>query len=242
MKKLRGPLLFSNHPTFPLPLSTLVCLPAEPRSHLNFCITSPCAVAIWVAYDLTNEEATGQVPRERRYYQDPDVRGIQADNSDYRGSGWDKGHMAPAGDMKWSEQAMFESCYFTNICPQNQNLNGGDWRILEEKCRALTERFDKLYIVCGPVVGSAKNGALGANRVIIPDGFYKVLLTFTGKNYQCIGFVFENKAGHSKTFYRYACSVDEVEKLTGIDFFSNLPDSIEEDVEGSYDLKLWGLK
>ena len=88
-----------------------------------------------MAYELTDVEANGTCKRDGRFYTDPDVKGAQANYEDYRNTGWDKGHIAPAGDMKWDEQAMYESCYYTNVCPQNHNLNGGVWRSLEERCR-----------------------------------------------------------------------------------------------------------
>lgn len=195
----------------------------------------------WVAYELTYEEVQGSVPRAKMFTQDPDVRGVQADNEDYRNTGWDKGHMCPAGDMKWSEQAMNESFYFTNICPQNPNLNGGDWKDLEEKCRAITQFYGKVYIVCGAIVGDAINGTLGYNRVTIPDAFYKVLLVETSKGYEGIGFYFENKAGH-KSLGNYARSIDYIEQITNIDFFPALPDNIETDVESKYNLSVWHIR
>ena len=192
----------------------------------------------WVAYELTDAEVAGVCKRDGRFYLDPYVEGPQASYEDYRNTGWDKGHIAPAGDMKWDEQAMFESCYFTNVCPQNHNLNGGDWRSLEEKCRDFARRFGSVYIAAGPVVGNAKNGTIGYNEVVIPDGFYKVLLVYIDGGYQGIGFYFENKAGH-KPLSTYAMTIDEVEAMTGIDFFFSLPDKIEEEVERKINQEIW---
>lgn len=212
-------------------------------THVGYSVSFNTAtrLANWVAYELTNEKVQGTTPRARKFNQDPDVKGIQADNGDYKNSGWDKGHMCPAGDMKWSKQAMDESFYFTNICPQNPNLNGGDWKDLEEKCRALTQYYQKIYIACGAIIGKAQYGCIGHNRVTIPDGFYKVLLVETSTGFESIGFYFENKAGNRKLSF-YARAVDEIEQLTGIDFFSTLPDSIENCVEAKYDLGIWHIK
>lgn len=197
-------------------------------------------LANWVAYELTYEETQGTVPRAKKFTQDPAARGVQADNDDYRNSGWDRGHLCPAGDMKWSIQAMDESFYFTNICPQNPNLNGGDWKDLEEKCRSLTECYGRIYITCGAIVGQAINGTLGYNNIVIPDAFYKVLLVKTSMGYESIGFYFENKAGNRNLSY-YARSVDEVEQLTGIDFFCSLPDNVENIVESKYNTNIWQI-
>ena len=150
----------------------------------------------WIAYELTDDEVKGTVRRNNNYYQDPNLKEPQASNDDYRNSIWDRGHMAPAGDMKWSKQAMLESCYFTNICPQNRNLNGGDWKSLEDKCRIWANAYGSIQIVCGPIVGEMKYGTLGDNKVVIPDAFFKVILAKSVDKYEGIGFVFENKAGH----------------------------------------------
>ena len=195
----------------------------------------------WVAYELTAAETEGTVKRNNNYYPDPELKEKQADNNDYRNSGWDRGHMAPAGDMKWSEQAMLESCYFTNMCPQNKNLNGGDWRSLEERCRAWAQKYGEIQIVCGPIIGEMKNGTLGENKVVIPDAFYKVLLVKIAEEYEGIGFVFENKAGHRK-LGEYAMSIDSVEQITGLDFFHELPNRIEKKVEADYHKEVWAIQ
>lgn len=192
----------------------------------------------WVAYELTDVEVDGECKRNSHFYPDPDAKGRQADNEDYRNSGWDKGHMAPAGDMKWDRQAMMESCYFTNICPQNHNLNGGDWKSLEEKCRDYARRYGNVYVAAGAIVGERKNGTIGHNRVVVPDAFFKVLLVCIDGKYEGIGFYFENVAGH-KPLTVYAKTIDEIETLTNIDFFFSLPDKLEEDVESKIHEECW---
>ena len=194
----------------------------------------------WVAYELTAEEVLGTAPRAKHFDADPKVRGIQADNDDYRNSGWDRGHMAPAGDMKLDEQMMRESFYFSNICPQNRNLNGGDWKTLEELCRIYAQKYGKVYIVCGPIVGNNLYGRLGIHQVLIPDSFFKVLLVETKKGYESVGFIMNNEAGH-KPLQTYAKTVDDVESITGLDFFSLLPDKVENKVESTFNLSTWDL-
>ena len=194
----------------------------------------------WVAYELTAEEVLGTSPRGRHFDIDPDVVGIQADNEDYRNTGWDRGHMAPAGDMKLDEQMMRESFYFSNICPQNRNLNGGDWKTLEELCRIYAQKYGKVYIVCGPIVGKNLYGRLGIHEVLIPDAFFKVLLIETNKGYESVGFIMNNEAGH-KPLQTYAKTVDEIESITGLDFFSLLPDKVENKVESTFNLSTWDL-
>ena len=107
----------------------------------------------WVAYELTDWEVAGEVPRYDRFKPDPMVpQNATATTDDYKYSGFDRGHMAPAADMKWDEQAMKESFYLSNICPQNPNLNGGVWKDLEEQVRDLASQKGRIFVVCGPIV------------------------------------------------------------------------------------------
>lgn len=181
----------------------------------------------WVAYELTRKEAEGELPRKDRFRQDPHVNGRQAEETDYKHSGWDRGHMAPAGDMKWSSKAMDDTYYFTNICPQNKQLNGGDWKELEEQCRRWAIKYGKVYIVCGPIVGENKHGKLNG-RVVIPDGFYKIVRYSTPKGEVVKGYVFNNppkrkstldtRAPKPRPLESYVKPIAEIEKLTGIKF------------------------
>ncbi len=194
----------------------------------------------WVAYELTALEVEGDEPRGEHFKKDPEIKGIQAETSDYRNSGWDKGHMAPAADMKWSKRAMDDCFYLTNICPQNHKLNTGAWKKLEEQCREYAKYFGTVYIVCGPVVKNNRYGTIGDNGVMVPDGFFKVLLAPYYGKYKGVGFLFENKKG-GKKLVEHAVTIDEVERVTGIDFFPLLPDDVEETVESSVEKSVWNL-
>lgn len=194
----------------------------------------------WVSYELTSQEADGQVPREKGFYQDPEVKGNQATLQDYKYSGWDRGHMAPAGDMKWSETAMYESCYLSNICPQNPDLNGGRWRILEEKCRDFAGDYSSVNIVCGPIIEDGRYGFIGDSKVVVPDAFFKVLLVRHGDQYESIGFYFKNEPA-PQSLRSYSCSVDEIERKAGMDFFSNLSDDIEDSLESRFSYAFWEI-
>ena len=147
-------------------------------THIGYTVSynSDWKIPNWVAYELTKAEVEGVEPRGNNFMPDPNVPyNKTATTNDYRNSGWDRGHMAPAGDMKWSEQAMKESFYLSNICPQNRNLNAGIWKTLEEQVRDLAVQKGNLYVVCGPVV-SEQPETIGDNKVTIPDAFFKVLL------------------------------------------------------------------
>ena len=192
----------------------------------------------WVAYELTADEVEGEEPRNGDFIPDPDIRGHQAVDNDYKKSGWDRGHMAPAGDMKWSEQAMKESFYLSNIAPQNNNLNRGVWKSIEELARDVAKRYNNVLVVTGPVFETEKGkGYIGDNKVVIPNAFYKVLLV-NDFGYKGIGFYCENKAGKKK-LATDARSIDEIEDITGIDFFHKLPDEIEKKMEKEFDWSVW---
>lgn len=194
----------------------------------------------WVAYSLTDDETYGTVPRENSFYPDPLIKGVAIETGEYTHSGYDRGHMAPAADMKWSEQAMYESFYMTNVCPQNRNLNRGDWNDLEELARDWAKKYGSIYIACGPIVYD-ENVTIGNNhRIVVPAAFYKVFLRKNHSSWTTIGFVFENVAGN-KPLMTYMTSVDEVENMTGIDFFYNLPDSIEEQIEANEEFIHWTI-
>ena len=199
----------------------------------------------WVAYEITAEEAEGR--RERggiEFRMDPDLRGVtQAMREDYSGSGWTKGHMMPAADAAFStSDTMAETFYFTNICPQNEVLNAGDWQYLEKRVRSWAKRYGSVWVVTGPIVGKNRYGRIGDRDVVVPDSFYKALLVRRNDgSYSAIAFVMDND--EERYMLRDCCmSVNELETLTGFDFFPGLDDRIEEKVEASVKKTDWGIK
>jgi endonuclease G len=186
----------------------------------------------WVGWILTAAHTSGEVPRETQFYADPDVRGAKAYTKDYTGSGYDRGHMAPAGDMKWDEEAMRQSFYLTNVCPQNPSLNRGDWNDLEQMTRSWAKTYGAVAVVAGPIYYNQKPVRIGANKVAVPHAFFKVLLVGSGNALRAYGFIFPTVSGH-RDIRKYQYSVDEVEKVTGMDFFSRLPDEVENSIEAA---------
>lgn len=191
----------------------------------------------WVAWELTSSEAGGKEKRTDRFAEDPDMPGQTATNSDYKRSGYDRGHMAPAGDMGWSKAAMDESFYYSNICPQQNTLNGGIWKDLEELSRKWAVEDSALYIICGPIVDRGFK-TIGNNKVAVPQRFYKVILSLYGNKPKAIGFIFEN-GNTSRPLASYCIPVDSVEKVTGLDFFAPLPDRLETTVEAECSPSDW---
>lgn len=195
-------------------------------------------VANWVAWKLTPERLKGDTKRTDNFYPDPALPSREAVTThDYKNNGWDRGHLCPAGDNKWDRKAMKESFYMTNICPQHHNLNRGDWNELEQKCRKWVQRDTCMYIVAGPIFYKKKPRTIGEHKVAVPDAFFKVILSLYPKP-KTIGFIYKNEEGNHP-LATYVKSVDEVEKITGIDFFPALPDEIEEIIEAEYNLKDW---
>ena len=193
----------------------------------------------WVFYELTAEETTGPFSRKGKdFQQDPSACVSQADAYDYRGSGWSRGHMAPAADFKWSDTAMSETFYYTNICPQDRELNNRYWNTLENKVRSWANQFGRVYVVTGPIIGKNVNGTVGTHGVIVPDAFFKAILAPTADGWTSIAFVMENTPDQ-RLFKDCATTVNTVEKLTGFDFFSSLDDAVEESVEDLLDYKTW---
>ena len=186
----------------------------------------------WVAWELTRQETEGDEERTNKFLPDPELPEPRVTTSDYTRSGYDRGHMAPAADMKWSSRAMKESFYMSNICPQNRKLNRDDRGDLEEPCRKWAEKYGTVHIACGPIYDTKSPKRIGKNRVAVPDRFFKVVLIYNRKNPMAMGFLFDNKA-HHQNLKNYMVTVDKVEEETGLDFFPKVPDSIEERIEST---------
>jgi len=209
--------------------------------HKNYvlCYNEKYEQANWVCYVLTEQMCTnGQVKRSGNFYSDPLISTGSALPDDYKLSGYDRGHLCPAGDMKLSELSMKESFYMSNVSPQVPSFNRGIWKKLEEQVRVWAVTNKELHITVGGILRDSLPTIGKYNKVTVPDFFYKVIVDNEGVEKKAIGFVIQNKklAG---SIYNYAMSVDSVEKITGINFFYGLPDSLETNLEMHYDTLLW---
>lgn len=193
----------------------------------------------WVAWHLTAEHADGvwTRPSGNAFHEDADVPSPRASNYDYKGSGWSRGHMCPAGDNRWDDVAMYESFSLSNICPQNRNLNSGDWNDIEQVCRQWAKKYGDIYIVCGPVFYRQEHETIGANKIPVPEAFFKVVLCLNGTP-KGIGFVCKNSEGNRKTDF-YVNTIRQVERITGYKFFPNLDESTKTTVFDMNDLTAW---
>lgn len=217
----------------------------------------------WVSWYLTSEHTYGPYKRDgvpyydengqnaygiglitnenyqNGYFLDTSVKGAHQEFIDWKDKSYNvnHGHMCPAGDNKWNKAAINQTFYLTNICPQNENLNGGGWRTLEEKCRSWARKFGNIIIVTGPIFKEPIVRTIGVGRIAVPDAFFKVILCISGDP-KAIGFIYVNDSS-SQSIEDRATPIDYVEELTGYDFFSSLPDEIEKQIESMFNYNNW---
>ncbi len=213
-------------------------------THTGFIISYNAEARLpeWVAYELTADETRGDVDRDESVFRmDPTYKGTQAMREDYFDSGWTRGHMACAADFQWDEEAMNDTFYLTNICPQDEELNKGDWNYLEKQVRRWARDYGKVWVVSGPIVGTNRYGIIGDRGVTVPDSFFKAVLAENRGKYHAIAFVMDND---DKRYWLDDCAmtVDELEDITGLDFFPLLPDEVEKNVESKITLSFWDIK
>ena len=215
-----SPLSLSPAAELPRWANEQVAKPEQIIHHIGYTVSWNPVLLLpnWVAYELTADELIGSEERTNHFKPDPLVEGDPVVTRDYSNSGYDRGHMAPAADMRWSAQAMRESFYMTNICPQNHNLNAGDWKVLEERVRDMAEQYEHVYVCCGPIISDPYQTIGQERKIAVPEAFFKVVLTEQDGEYQTEAYVMNNEAGHKK-LSTYKRPLQEVETITGLQFF-----------------------
>lgn len=191
----------------------------------------------YVAWELLGTEVSNEVSRTDNFWQDDEITNCTK-HSDYTGSGYDRGHMCPAADQKWSSAAMNDCFVMANMCPQLHDLNAGAWETLESKERTWAKRDSAVMIIAGPIYTDDDNKYIEKSKVRVPGAFFKVLLAPYLDEPRGIAFVYP----HMKcpgNMQDYATTIDEVEKITGFDFFTSLPDDIEKKVESTFSFTDW---
>ncbi|RIJ48014.1 DNA/RNA non-specific endonuclease [Maribellus luteus] len=194
--------------------------------------------AIWVLYHLTPEMVTGATGRSDDFRPDPKVSTQSASLEDYKGSGYDRGHLCPAADMKQSSTAMSETFYLSNMSPQVPGFNRGIWKNLEETVRKWSLEEDGIWVVTGAIFRDNK-GTIGKNKVTVPGYYYKIIYDYSGEE-KMIALILPNSEG-KKQLSDYVVSVDRVEELTEVDFFPQLDDAIEKKLESQSDPGKWSF-
>jgi endonuclease G len=194
-----------------------------------------------LSYRLTKDEVlTRKANRESAFLEDPEVRTGSAISFDYQGSGYDRGHLAPAGDMHWSAKTMLESFYMSNMSPQEPSFNRGIWSKLEKAVRRFAYSEGSVVVVTGPIVTADDTKTIGHNKVRVPGFYYKVIYDETPPE-KMIAFILPNK-GSNKPVESFVVTVDDVEEATGLDFFSALPKETQDRLESKSNPKDWKWK
>lgn len=191
--------------------------------------------ADWVAYTIYPFADSISVKRKDAFRPDPLVEGGSATLNDYKKSGYDRGHLAPAKAMSFSKESMSESFFMSNMSPQvGIGFNRGIWRFLEAQVYKWSKESDSLYVVSGPVLDNPL-GRIGEGKVSIPRSYYKTILRFKNDSITAIAFLLKNEKSKEK-FLKFATSIDSIEQVTGIDFYQNLNDDLEKKLEANKDV------
>ena len=220
--------------------------------YYSLCYRESYEQAEWSAYCLLDSQLIKNAERTNDFRPDSQISTGSAELADYRKSGYDRGHLTPAADMAFSEEAMSETFFMSNMSPQTPKLNRGVWKDLEAQVRLWVKKFGRAYVVSGPVLNKPADGfsSIGKNHVCVPDFYYKVILVPLYKddrdlqtpddaeNIMAIGFIIPNQDAEGE-FWNYAVSIDEVEQISNIDFYYLLPDSVEDVVEADFDISRW---
>lgn len=196
--------------------------------------------AEWVAYNLKAEHITSTHFKRPYFEKDPKVLSQSAHYKNYSKSGFDKGHLCPAGDRKFSKFAHDETFLTSNISPQKHKFNAGIWNRLEQKTRYWATKYKNLYVVTGGVLENTTK-TIGSERVTIPNYFYKIILDFHQPEIKAIAFLIPHK-NSEKALYQFVTSIDEIERITGIDFFYKMDDSLENRLEKSTNYSNWSFR
>ena len=189
----------------------------------------------WVAYKISKNNYNKHIARTNDFRVDESVKTKSACLNDYHGSGYDRGHLAPAHAMCYNQTSMSESFYLSNISPQKPSFNRGIWKSLESKVEYWSSFRDSIYVVSGPILNHPI-GKIGKNKITVPRAFYKTLISFKNMKMKGIAFIIPNEKS-KKSIYSYATSIDEVEKMTGIDFYYKMDSTMQQNIESNESIK-----
>ncbi len=207
------------------------------HAYYTLSYNEPFEQAEWVAYILKKEQLTYQDRKRPLFLEDPIVESKSADWRNYRGSGYDRGHLCPAGDRRFSEQAYNETFYTSNISPQRKDFNAGVWNRLELQVRHWAKRYGSVFVVTGGILEEGLQ-EIGDEDVAVPNYFYKIVAKGPPEKLEGIAFLIPAKES-PKSLEKFVVSIDSIEKLTEIDFFQKLPDGEEASFESTVITQGW---
>ncbi len=198
-------------------------------------------IPAWVAYYIVPERMNKANRRSNDFRPDPLIPlEYSATNDDYKASGFDRGHLAPAADMAWSTEVMSESFYFSNMTPQDPGFNRGIWKKLEDQVRKWAAEYDTMLIITGPLPGRDK-GFIGQGKVAVPAAFYKALVAWNHPSAQGIAFVMPNESS-SQPLSSFAITIDSLESVLACNLFAALPEPAQQRAESTINWHFWHLK
>ena len=195
--------------------------------------------AAWVAYTLEKAHLTGDIRKRPYYIQDPQVGTGSADWRNFKGSGYDRGHLCPAGDRKFSETAYNQTFYTSNISPQDRQFNAGIWNELEQQVRGWAREYGRLHVITGGVLGEGLQ-TIGTEHVAVPEAYYKVVIREEGDDIRAIGFLIPN-TGTDLQPEAFLDSLDDLEALTGLNFFPQWSEKAQQSLESSVNSRPWSF-
>jgi endonuclease G len=182
------------------------------------------------------EAAYGKEGRSNEFLPDPLVESGSAVTQDYSRSGYDRGHLCPAGDFRHDRALEDETFYMSNMSPQMPDFNRGIWSDLENKVRSWVKKRGELIIITGPILKKGLPTIGRMNKIAVPEKFYKII--YDPATEEAIAFIFPNE-GSVELVKSFTISIDELETMTGIDFFAKLPDSLEQKIEVNNNVDDW---
>lgn len=196
--------------------------------------------AEWVAYTLTANQVSNSTYKRPYFKKDKQVKTKSAYYKNYSKSGYDKGHLCPAGDRKFSKEAYDGTFLMSNVSPQEHEFNAGVWNRLEQKTRYWATKYKGIYVVTGGIL-KPNLKTIGTEKVAVPEAFYKIILDYTQPEVKAIAFLVPHKES-TKALYSFVTSIDTIEALTHIDFFAALPDKVENKLEQKSSYKQWSFR
>jgi endonuclease G, mitochondrial len=224
-------LLFGQPDRFALPGCTGPEQELADRTFFVLCHDSLRKVPVWTGYEMTRERLRGAAVRPGRFRPDTALSGPIAIDADYRGSGFSRGHLVPAEDLAWSEASIRSTFLLSNAVPQRQSVNAGKWRQLENFVRSIAAGADLVYVFSGPIFADRETEYIGGGRVAVPTHLYKVVLALADGRKSMYAAIVPNAATGDEPLGSFTTTVREVERRTGLDFFSALEDEEERRLE-----------
>jgi len=196
--------------------------------------------AEWVAYELKKDHISRNDFKRPFFEIDQSVPTVSADWRNYKNSGYDRGHLCPAGDRRFSQEAYDETFLTSNISPQKHDFNAGVWNRLEQKIRKWATKYNGVYVVTGGILKNLRK-TIGDEKVTVPALFYKIVLDYNNGKPKMVAFLFPHDES-DEPLYSFVTTTDRLEKMTGIDFFPQLDDATENRLEASNNYNGWSFR